>query len=51
MQMNGMKIKRCVWVQDNGAVYILPFIGFSFGKEYGRRLFVGWLYWLFEVYL
>lgn len=45
-----MKIQKCQFLVDKWGLYLTPMIGFSWKKPYGKRIWIGWLLWLFEIY-
>jgi len=44
-----MKIKRCRFTSDYWGFYFTPILGFSWNKEYGKVIWIGWGFWLFEI--
>ena len=48
--MEGTKrFERFVWNKDDIGFYITPLIGYSWGKPYGKNIWIGWLRWLFRI--
>jgi hypothetical protein len=42
-------MKRLIFEKDNGAIYVTPLIGFSWGEKYKKAFWIGWLYWLWVI--
>jgi hypothetical protein len=48
--MQEQTFKRWEWSKDDIGFYIAPMVAFSWGKPYGKNIWIGWFRWLFSIH-